>query len=313
MEQARTSSSAPTAVLAGSLAAFSLVDVLKLLAHAQHAGELQVVSNGVDERLRLDDGDLLDPAGNAASRLFDLACLRDAWFSVTMAPAGTRSANGVRTSLRSLIDQLEPEVAEWRSLVATLPPDAAVTMAPSTPAPQVEIRADQWRVLTTVGLGHTVREVLDAAGQRPLETLRILKQLTDSSLLAVTPPSEAAGVAVGSPPADALSDSPQAERARAAGAPTVPDDVFPSPGAPVAPAPSGPVAAPGPDMPSAQDPAADAPAMSGLGTDGAGAPRVAPAPSPPAFMPPPVTAELWSVPGAADNADHTGSPYRLPA
>lgn len=182
MDRIRTSGEAP-AVLAGSLSAFPLLDVLALLATTRHVGELKVVSEGADEHFWVDAGDLIDTTGGATGRLFDLARADEAWFTVT-ATTGTPKA-GARMALTTVIEHLAPRLAEWQVLRTIVPLDAMARMAPSTSRPEVHVRADQWRVLSRLGGGRPVGEVLEGSDATPVETLRILRELVEAGLVTV--------------------------------------------------------------------------------------------------------------------------------
>jgi hypothetical protein len=187
MNQIRPGASGPAAVLAGSLAVFPLLDVLRLLGRTKHAGELHIVGDGVEASLWVDEGELLDHPATATVRLFELACLGDAWFTVTASPAPDRPANE-RLALEALVDEVEPQVDEWHGLVGAVPFEAVVKMAPTMPGPGVQIRSDQWRVLSLVGAGRPVHEVIDVADASPLETLRLVYELAESELISVEVP-----------------------------------------------------------------------------------------------------------------------------
>lgn len=216
MSQIQTGSEANAAALVGSLASFSLFDVLELLARTGHTGELQVVARGIDQRVWVDRGDLLDStgAGSNSTALFELACVEEGWFYFTLTgalPEGTE-----RVPVVSLLADLGPQVDEWRSLVAFLPFDARVSMSASTPAPAVQIRADQWQLLSLVGSpGRTIRAVIDTAEAHPLTTLRTLRELIDAQLvtMVLAAPSlpthgSAAGLYSGTAPAPMASAPP---------------------------------------------------------------------------------------------------------
>jgi hypothetical protein len=80
-----------------------------------------------------------------------------------------------------------PQVQEWRDLLTRVPLDSEVTMARTTPGPEVQIRADQWRVLTAVGTsGRTVGSIVDELEDDSVVTVRLLRELVDSGLVVVT-------------------------------------------------------------------------------------------------------------------------------
>ncbi len=160
-----SSGEVPTASLVGALAVFPLNDVLGLLAETGQRGELQVVGHGVDGHLWIDSKDLvgatLEGANTLTQAVFELMLLDEGWFYFTsdqVPPAGQVQ----HQSVTSVINEVVPQVQEWRDLLSRVPLDAEVRMAPTTPGPEVQIRADQWRVLTTVGTGgRTVSSVVE--------------------------------------------------------------------------------------------------------------------------------------------------------
>ncbi len=185
MSQIQSGTEAAPAALVGALGTFNLVDVLDLLARAGHSGELQVVGKGIDQRIWLDKGDLVDGTGANApvAALFELACIEEGWFYFT---TGTAAHEGLdRVPVDSVIRNLGPQVTEWRELVVALPFDDVVHMSSETPAAEVQIRADQWQILSMVGPGKQIREVVDSSSLHPLDTLRTLRELTDAGLLTI--------------------------------------------------------------------------------------------------------------------------------
>lgn len=188
MTSTRTGSG--TAVLAGSLAAFPLLDVLELLSRTKHAGDVHVVGEGVDSELRIDGGELLteDPA-SAPERVFELACHHDAWFTVTATVTATTTATTdagaevQRVRIEPITEVVAPRLREWDALVRTIPQSSTVRMAATTPGPEVQIRAEQWAVLSGIGSGRTVRELLDATPGPSVDVLRVIQQLLDERLV----------------------------------------------------------------------------------------------------------------------------------
>jgi hypothetical protein len=180
----------PTASLVGALAVFPLSDVLGLLAETGQRGELQVVGQGVDGHLWVDGKDFvgatLDGAKTLTQAVFEMVLLDQGWFYFTSdqaPPAGQTQ----RQSVSSVITEVVPQVQEWRDLLTRVPLEADVRMARTTPGPEVQIRADQWRVLTTVGTtGRTVGSIVDELEDDSVVTVRLLRELVDSGLVIVT-------------------------------------------------------------------------------------------------------------------------------
>jgi len=296
MTQAQSGSEA-AAALVGSLATFTLIDVLDLLARTGHTGELQVVGRGVDNRLWVDAGELLQANTDTANAaLFELACIEEGWFYFT---ASTNMPEGrTRVPVTNVLEELGPQVTEWRELVTVLPADAMVKMSSKTPGGQVQIRADQWTLLSLVGSpGRTVREVIDECAQHPLDTLRTLRELADAKLIAVEtePTGRAPSTTIRSP----LTTPSEPFRPLASVSPISPAPSAAPPAPPPAPPPP-PPPAPEP-VPVAEAPEPPAPAVSdppgawsptGAATEG-------PASSPfGAVEPPPTSAAAFGTPSA---------------
>jgi Domain of unknown function (DUF4388) len=186
------------ASLAGSLSVFSLSDVLSMLASTAQTGELQVVSETVDGRVWLDRGELtnaqVDTASTVGQAVFELACVTDGWFYFT---TGLLSSNGQPSvPVMSVLNELGPQVDEWRQLSEVVPLGALVSLSPEAPGQDIQIRNDEWRVLTTVGTsGHTVRSVLEMIGGEQIVGLRSLRDLHATGLIELAPaPVEPIGV-----------------------------------------------------------------------------------------------------------------------
>jgi Domain of unknown function (DUF4388) len=186
MFEHQSSEEAPAASLVGSLAAFTLSDILSMLASTKQTGELHVVSDAVDGKLWLADGELSNAHVGAATTIgqavFELACVVEGWFYFTV---GVVSSSGQPTvPVGAVLNEVRPQVDEWREIRRDVPLEAVVTLAPEPPGQDVQIRSDQWRVLTTVGTsGHSVRDVLDQIGGDHIVGLRTLRDLRSAGLI----------------------------------------------------------------------------------------------------------------------------------
>jgi Domain of unknown function (DUF4388) len=188
MSQMQSSGEAPAASLVGSLGVFTLSDVLTLLADTSQTGELQVVGSGVDGRVWLGDGELSNAHVGSATTIgqavFELACVSEGWFYFT---AGLVSSSGQpKVPVAAVLDEVRPQVDEWRELRAIVPLEAIVSLSPTPPGDDVQIRGDQWQVLTTIGTGgQSVKAVLDAIGGDQIAGMRTLRDLAASGLIVV--------------------------------------------------------------------------------------------------------------------------------
>ncbi len=185
-----SSADAPQASLQGSLSVVSLSDLLSLLASTAQTGELRVIGGLVDGRLWLEDGELSNARVGAAATMgqaiFELACLTEGWFYFTV---GSASPSGhPRVPVAAVLHEVHPQVQEWRGILTVVPLEAEVTLSPAPPGHDVQIRNDQWRVLTAVGnLGGSVRKVLDEIGGDQIVGLRTLRDLRAAGLIVLQP------------------------------------------------------------------------------------------------------------------------------
>ncbi len=194
---------APAASLVGSLSVLTLSDVLSLLASTEQTGELQVVSDTTDGRLWLEDGQFSNAHVGAASTIgqavFELACVTQGWFYFT---AGLTSSSGQPTvPVDAVLEEVRPQVDEWLDLRSQVPLEAMVALSPTPPGQDVQIRSDQWQVLTTVGnAGHSVKTVIDLIGGDQIVGLRTLRDLRSAGLVVLeTAPSGQASTVPPSP------------------------------------------------------------------------------------------------------------------
>jgi hypothetical protein len=184
------SDEAPAASLVGSLSQFTLSDVLTLLASTAQTGELHVVSDTVDGRLWIDRGELSNAHVGAASTIgqavFDLACVTDGWFYFT---AGLVSSSGQPpVRVEAVLAEVRPQVDEWKEIRQVVPLEALVNLCAEPPGEDVQIRSDQWRVLTTIGnSGLSVQSVLDVIGGDQMVGLRTLRDLYTAGLIELGP------------------------------------------------------------------------------------------------------------------------------
>jgi hypothetical protein len=172
--------------LAGSLSTFAVTEILSLLASATQTGELRVEGDSLDGRVWLDQGELSGATVGMTSTLveaiFELACATDGWFYFS--PWTASPDGGSTVAVEAVVEEILPRLEEWRELQATIPIDAKVALCPDAPHHDVQIRANQWPVLATIGTGgDTVAAVLDAVEVNSVVGLRILRELQTMGLI----------------------------------------------------------------------------------------------------------------------------------
>ncbi|HEX3459885.1 MAG TPA: DUF4388 domain-containing protein [Acidimicrobiales bacterium] len=186
MSQMQSLGNVSAASLVGSLGVFTLDDVLSLLADTTQTGELQVVGSEVDGRVWLEEGELsnahVGSAPTIGRAVFELACVPEGWFYFT---SGLASSSGQpRVPVRTILEEVRPQVKEWRELLALVPLESTIGLSPEPPSGDVQLNGDQWRMVTSIGnAGHSVKRVLDAFGDEQMVGLRILRDLHEASLI----------------------------------------------------------------------------------------------------------------------------------
>jgi hypothetical protein len=191
MTQVETFEEAPAASLVGSLSVFTLSDVLTMLAATAQTGELQLVSDVVDGKLWLAQGELsnahVGTATTVGQAVFELACIAEGWFYFT---SGLSSSNGQPSiPVATMLSDVRPQVDEWRELRQVVPLEATVSLSPTSPGHDVQIRSDQWQVLTTVGHGgHTVKTVIESIGGDQMVGMRSIRDLRTAGLIVLGAP-----------------------------------------------------------------------------------------------------------------------------
>ncbi len=299
MSQDRNGSEPTAASLVGSLSSFPLLDVLDLLARTGRTGELQIVGQGLDRRLWVDRGELVDTTGSGSpdTGLFEMACIEDGWFYFTLADSTPEVT--ARAAIPAVLEGLSAQVDEWRELVRAFPFDAVVHMSSSTPADEVQIRSDQWQLLTLVGAGRPVHDVLSASSLHPLDTLRTLRELAGGQLVWVE-----AGAKGTEPPAPHVAAPHEAaahEGATSRGAVTPH-----APSTAEASGPAEPARDPEPGTTADNGAAGDAPQPPPVASEQAEPPEQVPGP----VMPPPISGDPWSSSLAAPAANEANADDR---
>ncbi|MHB1503895.1 MAG: DUF4388 domain-containing protein [Acidimicrobiales bacterium] len=192
MTELTSSGEAPPASLVGSLQVFALPDILRFLASCSKTGELQLVANGVEGRLWLDGGDLvaatIGSIEDPERAVLELSMLAAGWFYFTEGISAGRLET--RLKVAEVLDAMTSTIDEWNELRARVPLDGSISLSALPPGPEVQIRAEQWQVLTAVGAhaGRSVRELVSLLGTDDITTLRLLRELLDAGVVELTGP-----------------------------------------------------------------------------------------------------------------------------
>jgi hypothetical protein len=190
--------------LEGTLETVSLPDVLALLSLTAKTGELRVESAGSGGSLWFEAGKLsgFDVSGQKSpvDALFALLRFSEGSFKFR---TGTEVKNLVPPEdIAPLMAEAEARLAEWPSITQKVPSlSAELRLAPSIEAP-VTLQPGQWQLLSAVGSGSVVAQVLAERGLSEFDGCKVLAELAGLGLVRVVGaaagwPAEAPGGAAG--------------------------------------------------------------------------------------------------------------------
>jgi hypothetical protein len=173
--------------LEGSLETIALPDVLALLSVTAKTGELHIESSGIAGSVWFDAGRLagfdVGKQRTAVDALFYLLRLTEGNFNFR---TGTAPVNAVEPQdVAPVLEEAEGWLTEWQSIVGAVPSlESEVKLQEAVPAP-VTLRPDQWQLVTSIGWGRQVGEVLQVRGLGEFEGCKAVKELVDMKLVEV--------------------------------------------------------------------------------------------------------------------------------
>jgi hypothetical protein len=173
--------------LEGSLETISLPDVLALLSVTAKTGELQVESRGAAGSVWFDAGHLVGfdvgDQKTPVDALFRLLRHQEGHFSFR---TGTTPANAVAPQdVAPMLEEAENWLAEWPAIEAVVPSLEAVVSLKGSVGEPVTLLPEEWQLVTAIGSGRPVRDVLAARGLGEFEGRKALKKLVDLHLVEV--------------------------------------------------------------------------------------------------------------------------------
>ena len=181
--------------LQGTLDAFPLPDVLRVLAQTGKTGHLHLEGDRGRGGVWFDDGAVVavdaDRSAKAApidERLFELMRFRQGVFRFT--PDETlrqpvdapHELDGILRSATRLAD-------EWRELERVVPSlGHHVLLAPALQHEQVLLDAGSWSSLVAIGDGRTIANLAERLGLGELGVARVLSDLVELGMVVIEPP-----------------------------------------------------------------------------------------------------------------------------
>lgn len=178
--------------LQGDLDSFALPDVLRLLAGTGKTGRLDVSGEDATGGVSLDGGTLVGGevssaphAVTAADVVFEL--LRFERGSFLFDDSAAPAPSGEPSSVDDAIARAEGLLQEWEQVSAVVTSvHSWVAITPELPNEEVTIGREQWRVLSVLGAGATVRDVANHFELTDLVASRMVKDLVESGLVELT-------------------------------------------------------------------------------------------------------------------------------
>jgi len=187
--------------LQGTLDAFSLDEVLEMLAHSRKTGALEVRSeagaNGVlyfaaGRICAAEAGDLSGPVqapDGLEARLIDVCfvLLRQdagefAFQPDQLPPWPVRGG----VDVGPILDEVRTLVRDWNAIEAVIPsPNSTPTLLPEPAREPISLDRSSWAVVTAVDGSASVRDIARRLGRSVLEVSRVLKDLVEAGAAAV--------------------------------------------------------------------------------------------------------------------------------
>ncbi len=178
--------------LQGTLATFSIPDVMRLLASTKKTGCLAVDGDQGQGEVYLDAGQVVAASSIGAVTSDEevtvvLALLRYEDGSFVFEDGSTSPAASDPIEIESLLEQAGELAEEWAELEAVVPSgDAWLTLVAELPEDEVEIDRDDWRLIVAIGTGVTATQLAAVLETDVMGVARSLKDLvTDDKLVDV--------------------------------------------------------------------------------------------------------------------------------
>ena len=173
--------------LEGTLETIALPDVLALLSVTAKTGELRIESGGGAGSVWFDAGRVSGfDVGNHRSvvdAVFALLRLKEGAFKFY---TGTEALNPMDPEdVVPVLEEAEDRLNQWPAIAAAIPSLLSELRLADSVEGTVMLRPDQWQLVTTIGGGRNVGDVLDTRALGEFEGCKALKELIDLRLVSV--------------------------------------------------------------------------------------------------------------------------------
>lgn len=210
--------------LQGNIETFALPDVLRLLASTSKTGKLRLEGSRGEGVLFVAGGALVaghsTATGPSASTevLFELLRFDEGDFVFDQDE--TTDDAGEPVDVESALGEAEAMLEEWRQLESVVPSlDAWLVLADELPGEEVTLDRERWSHVVAIGGGRQAQVLADELELGELGVLRLVKELVDLGIVAVTTeaPATAAPSTTTSVPDEAAALEAEADEAEGAG------------------------------------------------------------------------------------------------
>jgi hypothetical protein len=189
--------------LQGTIETFALPDVLRLLASTKKSGELRLTGDRGAGSVWVASGEIVKSEAAGAPHaqgpvdvLFEMLRFSQGEF---VFDEGDPADGGTPTEVEGTLADAEKLLEEWREIESVVPSGSAwVALASKLPADEVSIDKETWKAIVTVGGGATVDQLGAKLELGELPVARLVKDLTERSLVDI---GDAPGGADVAPPA----------------------------------------------------------------------------------------------------------------
>jgi hypothetical protein len=171
--------------LSGNLAQLKLMDVLRLLHLSGRTGQLELTTEAGDF------GEIYLVNGQITHALFDEFIGEEAvfglfsWLEGNFRFSSDETTDEVTVSLATnqILEEAATYAAEWERIRRVIPSSSAIYRLAARPSSEIQLRHEDWSVLTLLDGERSVREISEASQLNELYTSKIITRLYELGLL----------------------------------------------------------------------------------------------------------------------------------
>lgn len=171
--------------LTGNLAQLRLIDILRLLHLSERTGQLELTSD--DGKF----GEIYLVTGQISHALYEEWIGEEAVYGLFSWAEGTFRFHADETTdeqtvsldTKQILEEASTYASEWERIRQVVPSSNAVYRLASRPSADVQLRAEDWSVLTQLDGEKTIMEIAEASQLNELFTSKIISRLHELGLI----------------------------------------------------------------------------------------------------------------------------------